>query len=122
MASVPLPHAMQCFTPLAAAKSRSKLRTNSPCRSAGAECIVDEHDAMANETVVTNGDEVANERVRLDATPCADRRATLNLDERADKRPCTDPTSVQVHRPNHAHAFTEIDVGNVGVEECWPAH
>ena len=77
---------------------------------------------MADEAVVTNGDEVANERVGLDATPCADRRATLNLDERADKRPCTDPTSVQVHRPDHAHAFTEIDVGNVGVEECWPAH
>ena len=77
---------------------------------------------MANETVVTNGDEVANERVRLDATPCADRRATLNLHERADKRPCTDPTSVQVHRPDHAHAFTEIDVDNVSVEESWPDH
>src|SRR5579863_6392005 len=80
-----------------------------PCRGTILECIIDEHDAMANKTMIADGNQFADKTVRLYFTSGTYHDAFLNFREGTYKTFFTDLTTIQVHRFHHFYIWSELN-------------
>ena len=98
------------------------LRGVTACRSACAEKIIDEHDAMTDETVVADRYQFTDKAVRLDLHPVANRYILLYFCKGADEAVMTDGATIQVHRRYDPDVFAEGDINDFGSMDSWLVH
>ncbi len=91
-------------------------------RAAGREGIVDEHHAMADETVFADRDQFADEGVRLHPRAGADHDALLDFGERPDKAIVADLAAIEIARLDDLDPGAEIDVAHAGLMHLRPVH
>jgi len=89
---------------------RTPFRLVTPRRSAAGECVIDEHDSMANEAIAANLDKLAQKAVRLDPRARTDRNTPLNLDKRPHEAIVTNLAAVKVGWLYDNDSGTKFDI------------
>ena len=87
-----------------------------------AECVIDEHHAMADKTILADRHQLADEGMRLHAGAGADHRALLDLGKRSDEAIVADLAAVQVARLDDLDARAEFDVAHAALMHLGLVH
>lgn len=86
------------------------------------EEVIDEHHAMAYETIITDLDHLADERMRLDLGAPADPHSPLDFHEGTNEATVSQLALVEIDGLNDFHRPTANDVADTRAKNLWRSH